>query len=158
MMENRILNAGSNWRKWDLHIHTPGTRLNDAYKLQEGEDLIYADKWDKYLDELENSDVSVFGITDYFSVDNYFQLIDKYRKRYPEGGKVVIGGHILAGEMTLDGLIKQSSNNNDQSSRNGGAGHKKQDRDFGNDSSHGAAHDHGGHDGGGHGGDNEKDG
>ena len=25
------MNKGSEWRKWDLHIHTPGTAKNDNY-------------------------------------------------------------------------------------------------------------------------------
>lgn len=26
------MNRGSEWRKWDLHIHTPGTAKNDQYE------------------------------------------------------------------------------------------------------------------------------
>lgn len=44
---------GSEWRRWDLHIHTPDSRLNQEY----GGD------WGKYLDMLAKSDVAVFGIT-----------------------------------------------------------------------------------------------
>jgi ABC-type dipeptide/oligopeptide/nickel transport system ATPase component len=71
---------GSEWRKWDLHIHTPCTKLNNGY----GSD----DVWNKFCDEIEKSDVSVFGITDYFSVDNYFLFIEKFKKRYPKSEKV----------------------------------------------------------------------
>jgi hypothetical protein len=29
---------GSEWRKWDLHVHIPGTSLNDGYdKNPDGE-------------------------------------------------------------------------------------------------------------------------
>lgn len=27
-------NRGSEWRKWDLHIHTPFTKLNDQYTAE----------------------------------------------------------------------------------------------------------------------------
>lgn len=72
---------GSEWRKWDLHIHTPGTKKNDQYKLNDG------DVWDLFCQRIKESDVSVFGITDYFSVDNYFIFIEKFQKKYPNSKK-----------------------------------------------------------------------
>ena len=72
---------GSQWRRWDLHIHTPETKLNDHYKND-------GNVWDKYIDCLENSPVQAFGITDYFSADGYFSLREKYEKKYPETEKV----------------------------------------------------------------------
>lgn len=64
MVDEYLNTKGSIWRKWDLHIHTPGTRLNDQFK--EG--------WESYIQEIEKSDVSVIGITDYLSVNNYFKV------------------------------------------------------------------------------------
>jgi predicted metal-dependent phosphoesterase TrpH len=64
---------GSEWRKWDLHVHTPYTKLNNGYGGN-------YDVWDKFCDEIEKSDISVFGITDYFSVDNYFSFIEEFKK------------------------------------------------------------------------------
>ena len=58
------MNRGSEWRKWDLHIHTPETAKNDQF----GNPQI---AWPKYIQALEESDISVFGITDYFSITNY---------------------------------------------------------------------------------------
>ena len=77
-----ISKRGSVWRRWDLHLHTPGTKLANAYKTEEG------DIWEVYLDALEKSDVQVFGLTDYFSCENYFIAIEKYRERFPVGEKV----------------------------------------------------------------------
>lgn len=74
---------GSEWRKWDLHVHVPGTKLNDQFKATDGGDL-----WDEYCRRLHDSDVQAFGITDYFSADGYFEVCDKYRARYPKSGKV----------------------------------------------------------------------
>ncbi|OGZ60906.1 MAG: hypothetical protein A2919_00020 [Candidatus Spechtbacteria bacterium RIFCSPLOWO2_01_FULL_43_12] len=73
---------GSLWRKWDLHVHTPGTKKNDQYKADSG------DVWDLFCKKLEESDVFGFGITDYFSVDNYFTFIDKFKNKYPDSPKV----------------------------------------------------------------------
>ncbi|MYA47811.1 MAG: hypothetical protein F4Y23_00890 [Candidatus Dadabacteria bacterium] len=72
---------GSQWRRWDLHIHTPETKLSDSYRSE-------GDVWNEYIDYLEKSPVRAFGITDYFSADGYFSLLEKYKKRYPETEKV----------------------------------------------------------------------
>src|SRR5450759_2146100 len=67
---------GSEWRKWDLHLHAPGTKLNDQFKVDNG------DVWDEYCRRLSESDVQVFGITDYFSADGYFSVREEFQKRY----------------------------------------------------------------------------
>ena len=55
---------GSEWRRWDLHIHTPETALNDQFG-----------DWDEYLSSIEaQPEVRVLGITDYFSITNYSKL------------------------------------------------------------------------------------
>ncbi|QNA43196.1 TrlF family AAA-like ATPase [Lacibacter sediminis] len=62
---------GSEWRKWDLHIHTPETKKNDNF---EGANSV--EKWDNYAKAINESteDISVVGVTDYFSIDNYFKF------------------------------------------------------------------------------------
>ncbi len=62
---------GSEWRIWDLHIHTPGTKKNDLFT---GTTL--DEKWQNYVASMNNSieEISVIGITDYFSVENYFKF------------------------------------------------------------------------------------
>ncbi|MFX0138244.1 MAG: hypothetical protein ACFFDN_31675, partial [Candidatus Hodarchaeota archaeon] len=72
---------GSTWRKWDLHIHTPGTKLYDSYKSSD------MDVWDKFCEVIEKSDVKIFGLADYFSADNYFIFLEKYFKKYPYSKK-----------------------------------------------------------------------
>ncbi len=73
---------GSEWRKWDLHIHAPGTKLNDQFMTHDG------NVWDKYCQRLYDSDVQAFGITDYFSADGYFSARAKFRQSYPDSDKV----------------------------------------------------------------------
>lgn len=73
---------GSIWRKWDLHIHPPTTKLNDQYVASEGRDL-----WDEFSQKIEESDVQVFGITDYFTADGYFTFIEKFKTKYPNSKK-----------------------------------------------------------------------
>jgi len=74
---------GSEWRKWDLHLHAPGTKQNDQFRAQDDTEL-----WDRYLRRLHESDVQAFGITDYFSADCYFAAVVEYRRRYPDSPKI----------------------------------------------------------------------
>lgn len=74
---------GSEWRKWDLHLHAPGTKQNDQFRPAAGADL-----WDEYCRRLHESDVQAFGITDYFSADCYFATVTEYRKRYRDCPKI----------------------------------------------------------------------
>ena len=76
------LNIGSDWGKWDLHVHTPNTKLSDNFKSVEEIDL-----WDKFCESLQKSDVEVVGIADYFSAENYFTFIEKFKAKYPQSKK-----------------------------------------------------------------------
>ena len=67
------MNRGSEWRKWDLHIHTPGTAKNDQYGNSD-------EVWEQYINALEKSDIAVFGITDYFSINNYLKVKEYQRQ------------------------------------------------------------------------------
>jgi len=78
-IKNSWYPRGSEWRKWDLHVHPPGTKLNDAYKGK--------DQWDKFCEKIYQSDVQVFGISDYFSADGYKNFINEYKKRYQRSKK-----------------------------------------------------------------------
>jgi len=71
---------GSEWRKWDLHLHAPGTKLNNQFAVDQT-------GWDEYCRRLHDSDVHAFGITDYFSADCYASTVREYKKRYPASPK-----------------------------------------------------------------------
>ncbi len=59
-----MLLRGSEWRRWDLHVHTPQTALNDQYG-----------DWEEYLLAIEaTQDVKVIGVTDYMTITNYSRL------------------------------------------------------------------------------------
>jgi ABC-type lipoprotein export system ATPase subunit len=73
---------GSLWRKWDLHLHAPGTKKNDQYKAPSAAVL------DLYCDKVEQSDVAAFGITDYFSAESYFGFLTRFKEKYPTSKKV----------------------------------------------------------------------
>lgn len=61
---------GSEWRRWDLHVHTPESRLGSPFA-----GLLWAD----YVAALERtantSKISVIGVTDYMTLDGYEKLL-----------------------------------------------------------------------------------
>jgi hypothetical protein len=63
---------GSEWRKWDLHIHTPNSIIQNY-----GGD----DQWDKFIESLEqlSQEVKVIGINDYYFIDGYEKVV-QYKK------------------------------------------------------------------------------
>ncbi|PFO84728.1 TrlF family AAA-like ATPase [Bacillus cereus] len=71
----KFLNSnGSYWRKWDLHVHSPASVLNNQF----------GDDWEKYINTLENlNDISVVGITDYYSIEGYKKI-----KEYQANGRL----------------------------------------------------------------------
>lgn len=71
-------NSGSKWRRWDLHIHTPGTKKNSQFSgrtIDEQWDNFYKDILNYISSDDENKKVAVLGITDYFSIDNYIKIV-----------------------------------------------------------------------------------
>jgi len=97
---------GAEWRRWDLHLHTPFTKLSNGYKLDDKSDEKI---WEKYISILEESSVQVFGITDYFSCDNYFTLIEKYKQKHPKTEKVFFPNI----ELRLSETISKENTNPD---------------------------------------------
>jgi predicted ATPase len=68
----RLYENGSEWRRWDLHVHTPDSVLETQFKGD----------WDGYITAIEQSDsgVSVIGITDYYSISGYEKVLT-YRQK-----------------------------------------------------------------------------
>jgi len=60
---------GSEWRKWDLHVHTPSSLVQH---YGGDTDVI----WEKYLSDLEglSKEFSVLGVNDYLFLDGYERL------------------------------------------------------------------------------------
>ena len=58
---------GSEWRKWDLHIHTPA-----SYNYEDKS----SDGYDNVISAINNSDIEAYAITDYFTLDGYEKLRD----------------------------------------------------------------------------------
>lgn len=74
---------GSEWRKWDMHLHTPDSRLNQQF----GGD------WGVYLDALANAVFAVYGIT------NYFCFADGELEKVREGLKARRSSQTVLGNL-----------------------------------------------------------
>ncbi|CAB3688683.1 hypothetical protein CEY09_26060 [Achromobacter marplatensis] len=60
---------GSQWRRWDLHVHTPESKLGASF---------VGVSWEDYISSLEKAseeqEIAVIGITDYMSIDGYEKI------------------------------------------------------------------------------------
>ena len=65
---------GSEWNKWDLHVHTPISAVQEY-----GGDT--DDAWERFICALEglDNDIKVLGINDYLVVDGYKKVLE-YKK------------------------------------------------------------------------------
>ena len=83
---------GSEWRRWELHLHTPETQKNDNFSGKNTEE-----KWEQFYqtiseyigdgkDPLRN--IAVLGITDYLSIDNYLKVVND--KKLPSSIQLVL--------------------------------------------------------------------
>jgi ABC-type lipoprotein export system ATPase subunit len=66
-----INTAGSTWKKWDLHVHSPASLVH-GYDGANNEE-----RWENFLSDLEKlpSDFKVIGINDYIFVDGYERVL-----------------------------------------------------------------------------------
>jgi ABC-type lipoprotein export system ATPase subunit len=60
--------VGAVWRRWDPHLHAPGTLLADRFKGD----------WNAYLNAIETSTprIEVVGVTDYFCIRTYKSVLN----------------------------------------------------------------------------------
>ena len=67
-------NRGSVWRRWEPHIHTPGTVLEDRFPRD--------NDWELYLDALEAVTPRIYaiGVTDYCITRSYERMREKKAK------------------------------------------------------------------------------
>lgn len=89
------INRGSEWNIWDLHIHTPGTWQNNQFKHR---------NWEEYISTIENKNVKVLGVTNYFTIDDYFEV-----KKFKDKGRLKNIDLILPNvELRLDTFTGKS--------------------------------------------------
>lgn len=100
---------GSEWKKWDLHVHNPFTKLNNQFNkiTIDGETktgLSDQEKLDYFCEIIERSDVSVIGITDYFDYLSSKKTIDYFHEKYPDSKKILLYNI----ELRLDYSVNKS--------------------------------------------------
>lgn len=64
-----MITRGSEWHRWEPHIHGPGTVLNNQFGS--------TDPWDSYLTALESAEptIEALAITDYYITDTYEEAL-----------------------------------------------------------------------------------
>ena len=82
--------------KWDLHVHTPASILNNQFPrgIDHGPD------WETYVAAVEATDVAVLGATDYFTIDGY-----KVLRAYQEKGRLQDTALLPNIEFRLDTFV-----------------------------------------------------
>ena len=75
IMNINKVNRGSEWRKWDLHVHTP-LSIEQEYGGNTPEN------WERFISDLERlpSEIKVIGINDYIFIDGYKKVLDEKQK------------------------------------------------------------------------------
>lgn len=72
MKNNYQFPRGSDWRKWDLHVHTPASALAHSF----------GDNWDAYVEALieaiRKHGISAIATADYFTIEGYRNLLTYY--------------------------------------------------------------------------------
>ena len=77
------IERGSEWNRWDFHVHTPYSVLNNGFGFNPDPDYEQDEKqFDEYVKQLFEraleSGVVAIGITDYFSIDGYRRIRNEY--------------------------------------------------------------------------------
>lgn len=67
-----MVNGGSEWKRWEPHIHAPGTVLNNQFGG--------VDPWQAYLQALEavTPKIEAIGVTDYYVTETYEELVRQH--------------------------------------------------------------------------------
>lgn len=67
--DEQMIGRGSEWRRWEPHIHAPGTVLNNQF----GSDS----PWDAYLKKLETvtPKIEALAVTDYYLTETYEEVV-----------------------------------------------------------------------------------
>jgi hypothetical protein len=70
-MERYKYSRGSEWNKWDLHVHTPKSIIQNY-----GGDT--DENWETFITDLENlpEEFKAIGINDYIFLDGYKKVIE----------------------------------------------------------------------------------
>lgn len=69
---------GSVWRKWDFHIHTPYSILNNQYGCNPNDEASFDEYVKTLFTKAVEKGIAAIGITDYFSIEGYRRIRTQY--------------------------------------------------------------------------------
>lgn len=95
-----MINRGSEWHRWEPHIHAPGTILNDQFGV--------SDPWSSYLSTLEalTPKVEVVAVTDYYVTDTYEEFLQhKGAGRLPDVSLIFPNIELRLGVAAKTGFV-----------------------------------------------------
>ena len=89
-----VYQKGSEWRKWDLHVHSPYSKG-------------FQGTWDQFVEQTKSAECDVIGINDYFSVAGYKRITQEITS-----GNVDIDSKILfpVVEMRMTDTVQNKHN------------------------------------------------
>jgi len=94
-----MISRGSEWRRWEPHIHAPSTILNNQFG---------ADPWEEYLTTLEslNPKIEAIAVTDYYVTDTYEEVLNrKVAGRLPDVQLIFPNVELRLGVAAKTGFI-----------------------------------------------------
>ncbi len=107
-MPNNTLDRGSEWRKWDLHVHTPASFHWDGKRFDaDPASKANADLVDEMIAALNAAEPAVFSLMDYWTFDGWFAL----KRRLGEAGAPKLNKTVFPGiELRLAAPMKNRLN------------------------------------------------
>ncbi|EXE14125.1 hypothetical protein J559_1785 [Acinetobacter sp. 983759] len=95
------MSRGSEWGRWDLHVHTKGTAKNDQFGSISFEDYCI-----QLFKKALINNIKAIGITDYFNISNYkkvkdFQYNINFRTEFDDAEKDIISKILILPNMEL---------------------------------------------------------
>ena len=69
-----MISRGSEWHRWEPHVHAPGTLMNNQFRGPTA--------WEDYLTALEEATpvIEAIAVTDYYVTDAYERICEQIRK------------------------------------------------------------------------------
>jgi hypothetical protein len=102
-MTYNVYLKGSQWRKWDLHVHTAASfHWNGGALLRDMNEQEKEATFQQLLATLERTDVAVFCFTDYWTFDGYIQFINYLKHNNLSCSKTIFPGMELRVEAPVD--------------------------------------------------------
>jgi len=96
---------GSEWRLWDLHIHTPASYCYQGGRFSAMTTVEKSAAISQIITNMNESDVAVYAINDYFTFDGYLEL-----KSTHDGGEIIDKTLFPAIELRIEAATPKRMN------------------------------------------------